>query len=160
MADAEFIADVAVALEEGIVSTSPAKLLALYKKYDEEFPKRAVWSERVIGALNAVLNDLSPLQGTYMAKPHVFHSLVCALIHNHYGLPGGTEATGLIPIGSYYGDRESALISLKRLAVAHEEKDGTEFADYVKAASEGGNRAAQRGTRVKWLCKALRGQFA
>jgi len=35
MADAEFIADVALALEEGIVSTSPSKLLSLYKKYDE-----------------------------------------------------------------------------------------------------------------------------
>jgi len=68
--------------------------------------------------------------------------------------------TGLNPIGTYYNDRESALISLKRLAVAHEEKDAAEFADYVKAASEGGNRAAQRGARVKWLCDALRGQFA
>jgi hypothetical protein len=97
---------------------------------------------------------------TYMTKPHVFHSLICALIHNHDGLPGATEATGLIPTGAYYTDRESALTSLKRLAVAHEEKDTTDFADYVKAASEGGNRAAQRGARVKWLCEALRGQFA
>ena len=160
MADAEFIADVALALEEGIVSTSPTKLLALYRKFDENFPQRAAWNEWVIGALNTVLTDLSPLQGTYLTKPHVFHSLVCALIHNHDGLPGAAEATGLSPIDAYYNDRESALVSLKRLAVAHEEKDTTEFADYVKAASEGGNRAAQRGERVKWLCQALRGQFA
>src|ERR1035437_4024857 len=123
MADAEFIADLALAMEEGIVSTSPTKLLALYKKYDEEFPTRALWNQQLIGALNAVLTDLSPLQGTYMTKPHVFHSLACALIHNHDGLPGATEATGLIPTGAYYTDRESALTSLKRLAVAHEEKD-------------------------------------
>ena len=49
MADAEFIADVALALEEGIVSTSPSKLLTLYRKYDEDFPPRATWNERVIG---------------------------------------------------------------------------------------------------------------
>ena len=160
MADAEFIADVALALEEGIVSTSPSKLLSLYKKYDENFPTRTTWNDEVIGALNAVLTDLSPLQGSYLTKPHVFHSLVCALIHNHSGLPNATAATGLIPIGAYYNDRESALISLKRLAVAHEEKDTAEFAEYVKAASEGGNRTTQRVERIKWLCAALRGQFA
>lgn len=160
MADAEFVADVALALEEGIVSTSPTKLLALYKKYDEAFPLRATWNERVTEALNTVLTNLSPLQGTYMTKPHVFHSLICALIHNHDGLPGAAEATGLTPISAYYTDRDKALISLKRLAAAHEEKDVTEFAGYVKAASEGGNRAAQRAVRVKWLCEALRGQFA
>jgi hypothetical protein len=160
MADAEFIADVALALEEGIVSTSPSKLLSLYRKYDESFPARSTWNDEVIGALNAVLTDLSPLQGSYMTKPHVFHSLVCALIHNHDGLPNATAATGFSPIGAYYIERDRALISLKRLAVAHEEKDTAEFAEYVKAASEGGNRAAQRGERIKWLCKALRGQFA
>lgn len=160
MADAEFIADVALALEEGIVSTSPTKLLALYKKYDESFPTRTSWNEKVIGALNAVLTDLSPLQGTYLTKPHVFHSLVCALIQNHDGLPGAAELTGMDPIGAYFTDRDRALTSLKRLAVAHEEKDATEFAEYVKAASEGGNRAAQRAIRVRWLCQALCGQFA
>ena len=50
-----------------------------------------------------------------MTKPHVFHSLVCALIHNHDGLPGAAQVTGLNPIGAYYSDRETALISLKRL---------------------------------------------
>lgn len=160
MADAELIADVALALEEGIVSTSPTKLLALYRKYDEDFPTRADWNEQIAGALNCVLSDLSSLQDTYMTKPHVFHSLICGLIHNRYGLPRAEEVTGLEPIGAYFTDRDNALISLKRLAAAHEEKDTTEFADYVRAASEGGNRAAQRGTRIKWICQALRGQFA
>lgn len=160
MADAEFIADVALALEEGIVSTSPAKLRALYKKYDDAFPMRQAWNERLSGALNTVLTELSPLQETYMTKAHIFHSLICALIHNRFGIIGAEEATGLAPIQAYFSDRESALISLRRLAAAHEEKDTSEFADYVKAASEGGNRAAQRTVRVKWLCQALRGQFA
>jgi len=40
MADAEFIRRLALALEEGIVSTSPSKLLSLYKKYEREFPNR------------------------------------------------------------------------------------------------------------------------
>ena len=157
MADAEFIADLALAIEQGIVSTSPAKLLSLYRDNDEAFPTKVELDERISGALDVILRELSGLQGTYMTKPHVFHSLVCALIHCRFGLKGAAEATGIRTIGSYFSDSEKALSSLKRLAAAHEEKDVSEFGEYVNAASEGGNRAAQRAIRVKWLCKALQG---
>jgi hypothetical protein len=160
MADAEFIADVALALEEGIVSTSPAKLVSLYRKYDLDFPMRDSWNDRIRGALNVVLSDLSELQDTYMTKPHIFHSLICTLIYNKDGLVGAQESLEIAPIGEYYVDRDRALASLKRLALAHEEKDLSEFGDYVNAASEGGNRAAQRTVRIKWFCRALRGEFA
>lgn len=160
MADAEFIADVALALDEGVVSTSPSKLSGLYKKFDSDFKQRAVWNETVSSALDAILNDLSPLQQTYITKSHVFHSLICAMIQNRDGLPGGTDATGVAPDGKFYTDRNKAIASVTRLATAHEEKDLSEFSEYVKAASEGGNRATQRADRIKWLCRALRGEFA
>jgi Protein of unknown function DUF262 len=48
MADAEFVADLALAVEEGIVSTSPTKLRALYKKYDKTFDQEAI-KERISG---------------------------------------------------------------------------------------------------------------
>jgi hypothetical protein len=160
MADAEFVADLALALDEGIVSTSGTKLRGLYRKFDADFPPRAIWNERITGAFNTILNELSPLQETYATKSHVFNSLACALMHNRDGLPGAVEATGLDPIGVYYVDREKAIVSITRLAVAHEEKDLSVFGEYVKAASEGGNRAAQRTERIKWLCRALRGEFA
>jgi hypothetical protein len=160
MADAEFVADVALALEEGIISTSPAKLIALYRKYDDTFPVRDSWNDQMGGAFNAVLTDLSGLQRTYITKPHIFHSLISALLHNRFGLPGAEKATGIAPNGTFLSDPARALISLKRLASAHEEKDISEFGEYVNAASEGGNRAAQRTVRIKWLCRALRGEFA
>jgi hypothetical protein len=160
MADAEFVADVALALEEGIVSTSPTKLGGLYRKYDDDFPVRPTLNERLVETFEAILTDLSDLQGTYMTKPHIFHSLVCALLQNRFGLPGGAEATGVEPSGTYFRNREVALTSLARLATAHEEKDMSQFGDYVKAASEGGNRAAQRAVRIGWLCRALRGELA
>lgn len=160
MADAEFIADVALAIEEGLVSTSPAKLLALYKKYDDSFPARSMMNERITGAFDIVLSDFSSLQKTYITKPHIFHSLMCALLHNRFGLQGAEGATKLSPIGEYYLHQDRALTSLMRLTAAHEEKDTGEFGEYVKAASEGGNRAAQRVERVKWLCRGLRGEFA
>jgi hypothetical protein len=160
MADAEFVADLALAIEKGIVSTSPAQLSALYKKYDGDFPVRQQMDERVNGSLDVILSELSELQGTYITRPHIFHSLICALVHNRFGLPGAQEAMQLQPINSYFNDRERAVVSLKRLASAHEEKDVGEFTEYVQAASEGGNRAAQRTVRIKWLCRALRGEFA
>ncbi len=160
MADAEFVADIALAIEEGIVSTSPAKLKALYKKYDGVFDQRDLINERVIGALDVVLTEFSDLRATYITKPHIFHSFLCALIHNRFGLLGVEAGTGLRPTGEYYANREAALAGLRRLAGAHEEKDSIQFAEYVQAASEGGNRATQRRIRVAWLCRALRGELA
>jgi hypothetical protein len=157
MADAEFIADLALAIEEGIISTSPAKLLMMYRQNDASFLKRDEFDAQISGALDAIRNSLSGLQGTFITKPHIFHSLVCALIHCRFGLKGAEEATGFKTIGVFYTDAESALSLLKRLAAAHEEKDISEFGEYVSAASEGGNRAAQRAIRVKWFCKALQG---
>jgi hypothetical protein len=112
------------------------------------------------GALEMVLAEFSELQGTYITRPHIFHSLLCALIHNRFDLIGAADATGLQAIGKYYEDHGKALTSLKRLAAAHEERDLSEFGEYVQAASEGGNRANQRTDRIKWLCRALRGEFA
>lgn len=160
MADAEFVADLALAVEEGIVSTSPTKLRALYKRYDEAFVTLDTVDTRVGGALNVTLEEFSAIQETYATRPHVFHSLLCALIHNRFGLPGAAAMTGIEPIDQYFTSAEDAVVSIKRLAAAHEEKDFGEFAEYVRAASEGGNRAAQRALRIKWLCRALRGEFA
>lgn len=159
MADAEFVADLALAVEEGIVSTSPAKLRALYKRHDESFADLDAVDQRVVGSLDTALEYLSDLQGTYATRSHVFHSLLCALIHNRYGLPGGAAITGIEPIGRYFVNVEHAVASIKRLAAAHEEKETGEFAEYVRAASEGGNRGPQRALRIKWLCRALRGEF-
>lgn len=160
MADAEFVADVALAIEEGIVSTSPPKLVALYKSRDEQFEDRVKINEQVCSVFDLILNDLSELQKTFLTKPHTFHSLVCALLHNRYGLVGAEKSTGVASSGSFYTDREKALLLLSRLAAAHEEKDLSEFGEYVSAASEGGNRATQRAIRIKWLCKALQGNLA
>jgi hypothetical protein len=160
MADAEFVADVALAIDEGIVSTSPAKLFALYKGNDRSFPKRTEINQQISDVFRVLLSELSEIRQMYLTKPHIFHSLICALLQNRQGLPEGEKMTGIEPIGEYFPNREKALISLKRIAAAHEEKDETEFADYVRAASEGGNRAAQRSVRIKWLCMALQGQFA
>lgn len=160
MADAEFVADLGLAIEEGIVSTSPKKLQDLYKRYDRNFSRRDKMEEQIARTFDVMLSDLSDVQDTFLVKPHVFHSFMCALIHNRFGLTGAEDMIHITPIGKYYIDRDRALISLKRLAAAHEEKDYGEFREYVQAASGGGNRAPQRSIRIRWICDALQGKFS
>lgn len=160
MADAEFVADLALAIEEGIVSTSPTKLNNLYKRYDVFFTKRDEMDDKISSAFDVILSDLSELQETFLTRPHVFHSLICALIHRRYGLPGAQEMIGIAPTGDFYRDREGALEALKVLAAAYEEKDlHGALGNFVRSASEGGNRAAQRAERIRYFCEALEGRI-
>jgi Protein of unknown function DUF262 len=160
MADAEFIADVALAIDEGIVSTSPAKLNQLYKRNDVRFSEREKMNEEISSALEVILTDFSELQDTYMTRSHVFHSFICALIHRRYGLPGAQDMTGLVPKGSFFVNREIALGGLRELAAAYEEKNfNGRYGNFVKSASEGGNRAAQRAERIWYIFKALDGEL-
>lgn len=160
MADAEFVADLALAVDEGVVSTSPKKLRDMYSKNDADSTRIQFYNHRIGSAFFIVANHFSALRDTYITKPHVFHSLVCALLHNKWGLPNATDDVGFSSMGEFFTDAEVATLSLKRLATAHEEKESGEFSEYVRAASEGGNRAAQRAIRIRWLGKALRGELA
>lgn len=47
MADAELLTDCVLAIERGVVSTSPSDLRALYKKYDEAFPAGQEYIEKL-----------------------------------------------------------------------------------------------------------------
>lgn len=160
MVDAELVADLALAVEEGVVSTSSKKLTQLYEKNDREFIRRSHFNQQIGETLTFVRSEMPFVKGTFLTKTHIFHSLVCALIQNRWGLPGGEAATGIAPIGQFWPSRERAEQGLLLLASAHEEKDLTRFAQYVQAASEGGNRAPQRAIRVNWLGRALRGELA
>lgn len=160
MADAEFVADLALAIDEGIVSTSPKKLRDLYARNDVAPTKVFIFDERLSAVFNVAAEVFSPLRETYITKTHVFHSFLCAMLHNKWGLPDAESDLGIAPIEEFFVNAEAAVSSLKRLSTAHEEKELGEFGEYVRAASEGGNRAAQRIVRVKWLARALRGEFA
>jgi hypothetical protein len=160
MADAAFVADVALAFEEGVVSTSSAKLNALYKKYDLDFPEAEGVEDVICQIFNVIVQELSEVRDSYMTKPFALHALCCALYHNKYGLPGFEGKTGVASIGDFFGCKvERANANLFQLAAAHESKDTTRFADYVEAMSAGSNRERQRMDRILILCKALRGKM-
>ncbi|MDP2265131.1 MAG: DUF262 domain-containing protein [Thiobacillus sp.] len=160
MADAAFIADLVLAMEEGVVSTSDAKLHALYKSFDSLFPQ-AEYFQRVLGEIFAVVaQDLSQIRGSYMTKPYALHALYCAIYHNKFGLKGFEEETGIAPIGDFLGgSSDRATANLLDLAAAHESKDLSRFPEYVDAITSGTNREKQRKQRISILCKALRDEL-
>ena len=159
MADAAFVADLVLAFEQGVVSTSDAKLHALYRDHDVNYAGAEDTLARLLELFSLVSTALSGIRGSYMAKPAALHALCCAAFHNRYGLPGFQASTGIPPIGDYLGcPSDRATANLLELAAAHESKDLSRFADYVEAASAGTNRERQRTQRIVSICRALRDQ--
>lgn len=159
MADAEFLTDLALAVKEGVVSTSPSKLTQIYRDYENTDASLDPLEDCICGAFDEVLKQLSGIQGSHAVKPHLFHSLLCAMIHNKFGLPGFTQKSRIKPIGQWLLDSQRSLAQVRQLAEAYEVKDIGRFEEFVKASTEGGNRAAQREVRVKWFCLALQGNL-
>lgn len=160
MADAEFVADLVLALMEGVGSTSDAKLSAIYKKYDTSFPDAEKIENTILYIFDVIANDFSAIQGSFMTKPYALYALCCAIYHNKYGLPNFEESTGVSPIGEPFGcGSERAVANLLELAAAHEGKDLSRYPDYVEAVSAGSNREKQRKERITIICRALRDQL-
>lgn len=156
MADAELISDMLLATEEGIISSSTKKLNEIYERYDTTLPKESFFCEVLEEFVDLYIDLLNDHRDTFLSKPYVVHSLFCAAFHNKYGLPGFEEVTGLSPINSLCRSKERALPILIEMAYAHENKDESRYADYVRACSGGTNRAPNRLTRTKQLALALR----
>ncbi|APP78429.1 DUF262 domain-containing protein [Xanthomonas hortorum] len=159
MVDAEFIADVALAAKEGLVSTSPKKLTKIYADYENSNGSLAELDDKVWGALDVVRQQLSGIQGSYAVKPHIFHSLLCALMHNKFGLPDVAVKTGIQPSGIWLDNPQRAVAQIRELVEAFETRSVDKYSEFVNAAAEGGNRAPQRQIRVKWLCAALQSEL-
>lgn len=159
MEDAEFFAEIAFAMQNGVKSSSNASLRALYEQYDNEFQEATEWRAKIDEVFGVITANLSGIQGTYMTKSYAFLSLVVALLHNRWGIPQLAEQTGIEPSGRFFESAEQAIDGLGALAAAHEtkDKDTVRYRRYVEACIAGSNRANQRVTRAEYICKALQG---
>ena len=155
MGDAEFIADLTMAFEQGVVNTTKTNLHAIYKKYDETFETALELEAKLREVFSFIAEQLSSLRGSFMTRPAAFFALCCSLYHNKYGLPNFTH-NGPAPIGRFHTRPiEEVTRILLNMAAAHETKDLSAFPVYVRAMSEGGNRAAQRNARISQILIAL-----
>lgn len=157
MEDAEMIAEIALAMRAGIVSSSNAQLRQLYHDFNDEFPYASEWGPQIDETLVFIRSRLSGLQNSYMTKSYAFQSLVVALIHAKWGIGRIKEQTGIESIGQFCIDEDIALDGLLALASAHETKDVSgPYGDYVEACKAGSNRAPQRTVRINSISAALR----
>ena len=160
MEDAELIAEIALCMRNGVVSSSNTQLRQLYQAFDDNFEEGEEWGKRIDESLSFIQGNLSALQNSHMTKSYVFLSLITALIHAKWGIPKLEEVTGIAPIGDFSLDVNATIAGLLALASAHETKDSVgKYKDYVEACKAGSNRVKQRTTRIIFISQALRGKL-
>jgi len=159
MDDAELLVEIILSIRSGITSSSNKSLTDIYEDYDTEFPFESAYGQKIDECLNFIAGNLGGLRGSFLMKPYVIHSLCCALLHNKYGIPGGTEEIGPIT-GQFTPDIRVAYLGLEALARAHEAKETEgEFGKYVWGCSGGTNRHPRRAARILQIYRALQGQL-
>ncbi len=161
MSDAELIADMVLALELGVISTSPKQLTDLYQRYDVKFDKEAKYDELIREFFDFLTQHLTDFKKSYLMKSYTIHTLFCACVLNKVGLPEKNGELGMAPIGKFYKDIDSAREQLRALSLAHESSDREgSFKEYVEAVEGATTRKPARLKRVQFLAKALRGELA
>lgn len=156
MADAELVAEIVLAIEQGVISTSPSDLRALYAKYDDAYPEDAHYREIIVSAVEFIVEHLSDLRRTHLMKPYALQTLIVALIHNRYGIASLQDQLQIQSLGRFARDNRQAAERLLALAQAHEAKETAgPYGIYVWGASGGTNRAQRRRARLVGVLRAL-----
>lgn len=88
MAEAEFISDILLAMQEGIQPGAKVTLDNAYKKYDDEFPSRRTHEKRfreTLDIIAAIFGDR--LSESEFSAIRLLYPLICAIYHLKFGLP-------------------------------------------------------------------------
>ncbi|MGP2502977.1 DUF262 domain-containing protein [Pantoea ananatis] len=156
MLDAEFLSEIIIAIEEGIISSSPVKLTAIYKKYDETFQGSDVYFSRIKEIFTFIWTSFEPLRNSFMMKPYALHSLFTALYISKYGIKDVSELYGIENIGTFTDNVSISLTRLEKLAEAHETKDWAgKYTTYLYGVDSSTNKISQRTARVFTILEAL-----
>ncbi len=157
MDDVEFIADLAIVLDEGIVNKSAKSTDDIYKKFEKEFPDEDHYRDIIISFFDTLSSNFSELRGTNLMKTYAVHSFFCAFAHIKYGIPNGEKSIGFpTPMSDIKCDKKT-IEQLLALSDAHETKDlEGKFAEYVKASISTTTKSAQRMTRTKTIAQIIR----
>ena len=156
MADSTLISDVILAMEEGIVSTSPKQLENIYEKYNENFLDEDKYRIRIISAFDFIRDELEPLRGSFMMKPYALHSLIVALIHCKFGISKIETEFGIRSIGTFSNRLPDAIPELVAMAAAHEAKETSgPYRRYVWGCLSTTDRKARRTARLAALLRTL-----
>jgi hypothetical protein len=155
MHDAEFLTELAIVLENGIVNKSEKSLSHIYKMYDKDFPREREFRDRIYEFVELLNHEFAPLKNTFITKSYVCHSLFCALMQKKYGIPNA-DNLGIQTSGVFFTDLNKTLDALAALAGAHELQDTNgAYREYVEACMSTTHQSKHRTIRTAWLGKAL-----
>jgi hypothetical protein len=163
MAEAEFISDLLLAMQDGIQAGAKAVLDSAYKKYDDEFPTRKTHEKRfreIIDVIGAVFGDNLP--DSEFSAIRLFYPLFCAVYHLKYGLPKMRAARKTFRVPDYPKMRvalegiDDLLTRIKEAEDEHEDLElTTEEKKFFDAFDEHWVHADKRTALADYICKKL-----
>jgi len=102
MAEAEFISELLLAIQEGIHEKTKSVIDNCYKHYDDQFPNRKVHEKRFRDTMDVIGEILgAELPQLEFSSTRLFYPLFCAVYHQKFGLPGFRGVKASIKIGDY-----------------------------------------------------------
>lgn len=156
MGDAKLLTELVFSLLNGIQTTKPSHLNALYAKFEKDFPEL----DRVDKQVTYAFSQLAEYQEIFrseLVKPYNLHLLLLAFAHDRYGIP---QLESIVPPKRSRAAKTQVLIGLSALMEALEEdKPSPELAEFARASEQGTNVEAARKVRFIWFCKAVRGEL-
>jgi uncharacterized protein YnzC (UPF0291/DUF896 family) len=163
MAEAEFISELLLAMQEGVRAGGKLILDNAYKKYDDVFPNRDLHERRfrdTMDIIGGVLGqDLPQLQ---FRAIRLFYPLFCAIYHMKFGLPNLNIGRSSIKVSDYPRmrmalEKVDGLIEDIRAAEAkHKEATLTvEERKFYDALTEQWVHAAKRTIVTEYICKQI-----
>lgn len=156
MTDAALISDCFLAMEKGVISSSPKELTSLYRKYDSESADLNDYRHKLSEAFSFISANFSDLRKSFMMKPYALHSLITALIHARYGIQQISVDWKCEPTGRFAADPVASARALLAMAQAHEagEVEGP-HQNYVWGCLSTTDRKARRTARVGAILRVL-----
>lgn len=128
MAEAEFISELLLALQEGIRDGSKTTIDNAYKKYDDQFPNRRVHEKRFRSTMDVIGEVIGEgLSELEFSATRLFYPLYCAMYHQNYGLPKLNAPTISLKVSEYPKIRASL-------------EEVSQLVTHIKAASKTGQR--------------------
>jgi hypothetical protein len=165
MAEAEFISDLLLAMQEGVQAGSKVVWDNAYKKYDDTFPARATHEKRfreTIDTIKGIFGD--DLAQSDFRAIRLFYPLFCAVHHMKFGLP--KLKTNRTPLKvADYPKLKTGLLYVDELLERIEENKVKEKPDMTGISAEDRKffnaysvhwvHADKRVTLTEYLCKRL-----
>jgi hypothetical protein len=157
MQDNKLLTELCDSFAHGIRTTDKKKLDAMYWDFDDDFPEKQTYHQRLIDAFD-VIRGLEAIHETVLMKPYMIYSLVQAITHvtkpvkkfrKHFRKYFSLAKSKPIR-------QDSAAANLTALAQAAEAENETgKFKKFVLASKEKTNVRLNREIRFRWMCKAL-----